>query len=180
MNRIFGRTLRSFSTTTLRSSETTAYPFAKDAVISQSSLPESLNLGALRRGRGLIEYVRKELVPPEKKQWLETLFSRNHPDRLLPGSVVSVVLNHAPSTFTGVLISLRRRGVDSSIVLRNVVQRIGTELQVFVGSPHLKEIKVIQRASGKKGEGKRMRRAKLFYLRDSPEKMSAISVGKRR
>jgi len=51
-------------------------------------------------------------------------------------------------------------------------------MQFFVGSPHVKEIKVVHRAGGKgPNSGKRMRRAKLFYLRDSPEKMSAISAG---
>jgi len=108
------------------------------------------------------------------------LFSRRHPERLLPGSVVAVTLAHAPTSFSGVLLSVRRRGPDTSFVLRNIVHRTGVEMQFFVNSPHVKEIRVIQRAGGGGGkEGRRMRRAKLFYLRDSPEKMSEISAGVR-
>jgi large subunit ribosomal protein L19 len=47
-------------------------------------------------------------------------------------------------------------------------------MQLYVNSPHLKAIKVLQ-----KPPGGRMRRAKLFYLRDSPEKMSALVSGKK-
>jgi len=88
---------------------------------------------------------------------------------------------HAPATFSGVLVSVRRRGLDTSFVLRNIISRTGVEMQFFVNSPHLKDIKVISRAGGGSGrkEGVKVRRAKLFYLRDSPEKMTAISAGMR-
>jgi large subunit ribosomal protein L19 len=152
------------------------YIFSKEAVVSSCPSDPS---AALRKGKGLIEHVRRELVPSEKREWLTTLFARNHPNRLLPGSVVSITQTHAPTNFTGILISLRRRGLDSSIILRNVVQRVGVEIQVFLGSPHLKEIKVLQRADGKSGS-KRARRAKLYYLRDAPDKMSAISTNFKR
>jgi large subunit ribosomal protein L19 len=155
---------------------TSTYPFAKEATLSNRIEPVTK---PLLKGKGLIEQVRQELVPPEKREWLKTLFARNHPDRLLPGSVVSITQTHAPTNFTGVLISLRRKGLDSSIILRNVVQRVGVEIQVFLGSPHLKEIKVLQRADGKSGS-KRARRAKLYYLRDAPDKMSTISTNFKR
>lgn len=54
-------------------------------------------------------------------------------------------------------------------------------MQFFANSPHVKEIKIVQRAGGGGGkDGRRQRRAKLFYLRDSPEKMSMISAGIKR
>jgi len=53
-------------------------------------------------------------------------------------------------------------------------------MQFFVNSPHVKDIKVLQRAGGGGGkEGRRQRRAKLFFLRDAPDKMTAISAGVR-
>jgi large subunit ribosomal protein L19 len=53
-------------------------------------------------------------------------------------------------------------------------------MQFFVNSPHVQDITVVQKAGGKGGrEGRRMRRAKLFYLRDSPEKMSTLTAGAR-
>jgi len=154
----------------------TTYAFSKEATVSNHTEPPTK---ALLKGKGLIDHVRQELVPPEKREWLKTLFARNHSDRLLPGSVVSITQTHAPTAFTGVLISLRRKGLDSSITLRNVVQRVGVEIQVFLGSPHLKEIKVLQKADGKSGS-KRARRAKLYYLRDAPDKMSTISTNFKR
>lgn len=129
-----------------------------------------------------MEHVKKVLPTPQKRQLLDTYFSRRQPLRILPGSVLTVSLAHAPTSFTGVLLSVRRRGPDTSFVLRNVINRTGVEMQFFVGSPHLKDIKIIRRAGGGTGGasvGPRMRRAKLFYLRDSPEKMTAISAGMR-
>ncbi|KAH7916739.1 hypothetical protein BJ138DRAFT_995064 [Hygrophoropsis aurantiaca] len=141
------------------------------------SIP-SAQLDALRRGKGLMYHLQQSLPHPEKQKWLATLFSRRHPERLLPGSVLTVTLEHAPTTFSGVLLSIRRRGPDTSFVLRNVIQRTGVEMQFFVNSPHVKDIKIVQRAGGGGGkEGRRQRRAKLFFLRDSPDKMSAISAG---
>ncbi|KDQ64822.1 hypothetical protein JAAARDRAFT_238795 [Jaapia argillacea MUCL 33604] len=157
------------------STATAPYPFSKVAIIPPAPAAPP---AALRQGKGLMPYLQRTLPSPEKQKLLDTLFSRRHPDRLLPGSVLTVILNHAPTTFSGVLLSIRRRGPDTSFVLRNVINRTGVEMQFFVSSPHVKEIKVVQGAGGSGGkQGRRMRRAKLFYLRDSPEKMSAISAG---
>ncbi|CCM02824.1 uncharacterized protein FIBRA_04936 [Fibroporia radiculosa] len=154
------------------------YPFSTAAKIPPppaNPLPESL-----RQGKGLMQYLTQTLPSPEKQNLLSTYFSRRHPLRVLPGSVLTVTLGHAPTTFSGVLMSVRRRGLDTSFVLRNVINRTGVEMQFFVSSPHLRNIKVLQRAGGGGGKaGRRMRRAKLFYLRDSPEKMTAISAGVR-
>ncbi|KAG6378486.1 translation protein SH3-like domain-containing protein [Boletus reticuloceps] len=154
------------------------YPFSKTAILP-SSLPIPLGQhDALRKGKGLMTFLRQGLPEPKKREMLATLFSRRHPDRLLPGSVLTVTTEHAPGIFSGVLISVRRRGPDTSFVLRNVVQRTGVEMQFFVNSPHLKDIKVRQRAGERRVP--KQRRAKLFFLRDAPDKMTEISssVGK--
>ncbi|KAI6004092.1 translation protein SH3-like domain-containing protein [Pisolithus albus] len=154
------------------------YPFSKNSLLPVPLAVPSERADALRKGRGLMYFLQQNLPEPKKRQWLQTLFSRQHPQRLLPGSVLTVTLEHAPGVFSGVLMSVRRRGPDTSFVLRNVVQRTGVEMQFFVNSPHLKDIRVIQRAGGGPGkEGRRQRRAKLFFLRDSPSKMTAISAG---
>ena len=165
---------RSASTATA----TKPYPFSNVAILPPK--PKISVTPSLRKGKGIMEHIHKTLPTPEKQALISTLFSRRHPNRLLPGSVLTVTLAHAPTSFSGVLLSIRRRGPDTSFLLRNVVQRTGVEMQFFVNSPHLKEIKVVQRAGGGGGkEGRRMRRAKLFYLRDSPDKMSEISAGVR-
>lgn len=147
---------------------TATYPFSKTALVLPTS-PAPIP-AALRQGRGLMQHLQKTLPTPEKQKLLQTLFSRNSLSCLRPGSVVSVTLNHAPTNFTGVLLSIRRRGTDTSFIVRNIIQRTGVEMQFFANSLHLKDIKVLQQPP--RG---RMRRAKLFYLRDSPEKMSVIA-----
>lgn len=152
------------------SSSAKSYPFSSDAII----LPEPFKTApaGLRAGKGLMAHLLKTLPSPEKQTLLRKLFSKQSPERLYAGSVLTVTMEHAPGTFTGVLLAIRRRGPDSSFVLRNVIQRTGVEMQIFPNSPHIKDIKVVQ-----KPPGGRMKRAKLFYLRDSPDKMSAIAGG---
>ena len=156
------------------------YPYSQAAIIPPA--PTTSTPAALRQGKGLMAYLQQTLPSTEKQNIISTLFSRNHPERVRPGSVLTVNLAHAPTTFSGVLISIRRRGPDTSFVLRNVVQRTGVEMQFFVNSPHLKEIVVVSRVG--RGDGKRKReglkKAKLFYLRDSPERMTSAGAGVRR
>jgi len=87
-----------------------------------------------------------------------------------PGSVLTVNLASALRRFRACSSPSAARP-DTSFVLRNVVQRTGVEMQFFVNSPHVKEIVVVSRRStdGKK-KGKASE-AKLFYLRDSPERI---------
>ncbi|KAG7448968.1 RNA-binding domain-containing protein [Guyanagaster necrorhizus] len=145
-----------------------AYPFSKAAIIRPE--PTSHIPNALREGKGLMPYLFKNLPPRDKQKMLRTLFSRKSPSQLKPGSILTITMDHAPSVFTGVLLSIRRRGPDTSVVLRNILQRTGVDMQIFVNSPHVKEIKVVR-----KPPRGRMRRAKLFYLRDAPDKMSMIA-----
>ncbi|KAJ7368071.1 hypothetical protein DFH08DRAFT_928374 [Mycena albidolilacea] len=148
------------------------YPFSKTALIRPE--PYVAPPVALKLGKGLMPYLSKTLPTPEKQQMLRHLFSRQSRHQLYPGSIITVTVEHAPMTFTGVLLAIRRRGPDTSFVVRNIIQRTGVEMQFFVNSPHLKQIKLLQ-----KPPKRRMRRAKLYYLRDSPEKMSLLAGNKK-
>jgi large subunit ribosomal protein L19 len=166
--RAFRGTARLFST------ERLTYPFSSKIITPDppyESPPESLC-----HGKGLMEHLHKTLPTPEKQELLATLFSHKHPDRIRPGSVLRVKMEHAPTSFAGVLLAVRRRGVDTSFVLRNIVQGTGVEVQFFANSPHLKDITVIRDHTGKRG-GRSVRRAKLYYLRNSPVKMTAFASG---
>jgi ribosomal protein L19 len=157
------------------SASSPGYTFSKTAILPAPLPIPSGRQETLQKGKGLMAFLNQALPEPKKREWLATFFSRRHPDRLLPGSVLTVTTEHAPGIFSGVLISVRRRGPDTSFVVRNVIQRTGIEMQFFVNSPHVKDIKVRQRAGEHKGN--KQRRAKLFFLRDSPDKMTAISAG---
>ena len=179
----------------LLSTSAKPYPYSQVAIIPPppaGSPPPP----ALHQGKGLMAYLQHTLPSTEKQKLIGTLFSKSHPDRVRPGSVLTVNLAHAPTSFSGVLISVRRRGPDTSFVLRNVVQRTGVEMQFFVNSPHVKDVVVVSRAGGGGGGGggssgnggapadrkkqrKGLKKAKLFYLRDSPERMTSASAGVR-
>ncbi|KAJ4472261.1 hypothetical protein J3R30DRAFT_3672613 [Lentinula aciculospora] len=168
---LHGRLIKVMMTTAAQA-VTKPYPFSKTAIIHpERYVPPP---APLVQGKGLMPYLQRNLTTPEKQTMLRELFGRHSEKRIYPGSIVGVTLEHAPFAFTGVVLAIRRRGVDTSMVLRNVIQRTGVEMQVFVNSPHVKTIKVIQKPP--KG---RMKRAKLFYLRYSPEKMSALAGSKK-
>ncbi|GAW01854.1 mitochondrial ribosomal [Lentinula edodes] len=100
------------------------YPFSKTAII----LPEPYVSPPLPlvQGKGLMPYLQKNLTTPEKQTMLRELFGRHSAKRIYPGSIVGVTLEHAPFAFTGVVLAIRRRGIDTSMVLRNVIQRTET------------------------------------------------------
>lgn len=148
-----------------------AYPFALNPIRIEP--PAALPTPRLLQGKGVMEYVKETLPNARRKAVVDRLFGRNSPQRVTMGSVLTVQQEHAPTQFTGVLMDIRRRGPATSFLLRNIVQRTGVEVRFFVYSPHIKDIKINSRARG-------TRRAKLYYLRDSPEKMNAIASGRTR
>lgn len=161
---------------------TTVYPFASNALIPP--VPGDPRPKSLLKGKSLMEHLHKTTLSERARRMVEVDFSRRHPNRIRVGSVLTVTLEHPPHSFSGVLIAIKRKGADTSILLRNIVQRTGVEMQFFLNSPAIRNIKVIQRAGGTPppGEegvkiGKAMVRSKLYFLRDYPSKMSAISAG---
>lgn len=148
--------------------ETRVYPFSKTAIIPEP--PKKAAPASVRQGRGVMPYLMKNLGTPEKRAMRWELFNRKSSNQIRVGSILAVTMEHTPSIFTGVLISIRRRGPDTSILMRNILQRTGVDMQIYVMSPHVKEIKVVR--APPKG---RMKRAKLYYLRDEPDKMSQIA-----
>jgi large subunit ribosomal protein L19 len=161
---------------------TKAYPFASNALVPP--VPGDLRPKTLLKGKNLMEYLHKTTLSERARQMIEVDFSRRHPNRIRVGSVLTITLEHPPHSFSGVLIAIKRKGADTSILLRNIVQRTGVEMQFFLNSPAIRNIKMIQRAGGTPppGEegvkmGKAMVRSKLYFLRDYPSKMSAISAG---
>jgi large subunit ribosomal protein L19 len=154
------------------------FPFSQTAKAidraDQTALPPSL-----LKGTSLMTHLRETIPSGYTKELLSNYFNSRSPGQLLPGSVLSVTSDGG--SFAGVLISVRHKGVDSSFTLRNIIQRTGVEMRFNVGSPLIKEVKVISRAGGKgQHTTKRMRRAKLFYLREQPAKMIAISSAVKR
>ena len=110
------------------------------------------------------------------------LLDRGSPACLTPGSIVIVKRQQCLSkpnvgTFIGTLLEIRRKGVASSITLRNVVHRQAVELSIPVFSPLVKGIEVVRKVN-------RFRRARLSLLRDAKRKQTPLLaenfIGKKR
>lgn len=122
--------------------------------------------------KNVIDVVSHEQVQRANIDGRMELFSRKNPKRIQPGSVLLVeTLNskakESTSTFMGVVIAIRRKGLETTFTLRNIVMKVGVEQRFALYSPMLKSIKVLQQAGSK---DIKFRRAKLFYLRDQPGK----------
>ena len=86
---------------------------------------------------------------------------------------VGVVIQEGGKTrtqpFEGIVIAKRHTGINETITVRRVFQGVGVERVFLLHSPRIRDIKIIRRG--------KVRRAKLYYLRDRVGK--AIRVKER-
>jgi large subunit ribosomal protein L19 len=68
--------------------------------------------------------------------------------------------------YEGVVIAKRNGGISETITVRRVFQGIGVERVFLLHSPRIDQIKIIRRG--------KVRRAKLYYLRDRVGKATRI------
>lgn len=86
------------------------------------------------------------------------LFSPTNPDAAKVGDILLVRLKNG-DPFAGVCLNIRKAGVDTGILLRNELTRVGVEMWFKIYSPAVEGIEVVQRRE------KRARRARLYYMR---------------
>ncbi|MGG6297491.1 50S ribosomal protein L19 [Leptolyngbya sp. AN02str] len=68
--------------------------------------------------------------------------------------------------YEGTVIAMRNGGVNETITVRRIFQGVGVERVFLVHSPRIESIKVLRRG--------KVRRAKLYYLRDRIGKATRI------
>ncbi|PQE28532.1 mitochondrial ribosomal protein [Rutstroemia sp. NJR-2017a WRK4] len=95
------------------------------------------------------------------------LFSKANPEAARVGDVLLVRLKTG-DPFAGVCINIRRRGVETGILLRNELTRVGVEMWYKIYSPNVEGIEVVQR------KAKRARRARLTYMRKPKHDMRSV------
>jgi large subunit ribosomal protein L19 len=88
-----------------------------------------------------------------------------------PGDVIRVkvaVLENRgrANNFTGICIARRNRGMGSSFTLRSVVANVPVERTFPLYAPTIKEFEILER--------RKVRRGKLYYLRDKPLRYSRV------
>ncbi|CAI9280453.1 unnamed protein product [Lactuca saligna] len=113
-----------------------------------------------KTARHIMQILDKEAVKEVNTQ-------REIPD-IRPGYIIQLKLEvpenkRRVSTVKGIVIARRNAGLNSTIRLRRLVAGVGVESLLPLYSPNVKEIKVLDK--------KKVRRAKLYYLRD---KMNAL------
>jgi large subunit ribosomal protein L19 len=95
------------------------------------------------------------------------LFSKTNPESAHVGDILLVRLKTG-DPFAGVCINIRRRGVDTGILLRNELTRVGVEMWFKIYSPNVEGIEVVQRKE------KRARRARLTYMRKLKHDLGSV------
>ncbi|XP_027340296.1 50S ribosomal protein L19-1, chloroplastic-like [Abrus precatorius] len=113
-----------------------------------------------KTARHIMQILDKEAVEEVKVQ-------REIPD-IKPGYIVQLKVEvpenkRRVSVIKGIVIARRNAGLNSTFRIRRLVAGVGIESLFPLYSPNIKEIKVLDK--------KRVRRAKLYYLR---EKMNAL------
>ncbi|KAE8152510.1 translation protein SH3-like domain-containing protein [Aspergillus avenaceus] len=92
---------------------------------------------------------------------------RRNPRSVKVGDILRVTFKNG-DPFSGVCLSIRLRGVDTSFLLRNELTRVGVEMWVKAFSPNVNSVEIVQRTE------KRKRRARLYYMRQPKHDMRSV------
>ncbi|KAH7413673.1 translation protein SH3-like domain-containing protein [Phaeosphaeria sp. MPI-PUGE-AT-0046c] len=95
------------------------------------------------------------------------LFAKDNPECARVGDVL-LVRQRTGDPFAGVCINIRRQGIDTAILLRGQLTRVGVEMWYKVYSPLVEGIEVVQRAA------KRARRARLTFMRTAKHDRGSV------
>lgn len=95
------------------------------------------------------------------------LFDPKNPDGAKAGDIIMATFKTG-EPFSGVAMSVKWRGPHTSVLLRNQLTRIGTEMDIKVFSPLVQSMEVVQKAT------KRPRRARLYYLRKPEHDVGSV------
>jgi large subunit ribosomal protein L19 len=86
------------------------------------------------------------------------LFDTSNPDCVNVGDII-LVRQRTGEPFAGVVIRLLRKGVDTSVLLRNTMTGVGVEMEFKVYSPNVTSIELVKRRD------KVPKQNVLYYLR---------------
>ncbi|KAK4186916.1 translation protein SH3-like domain-containing protein [Podospora australis] len=84
------------------------------------------------------------------------------------GDVLMVTHRRGGEPFAGVLLSIRRAGIDSAILLRNTLGKVGVEMWYKIYNRNVAGIEIVKRRK------KRARRARLTYMRQPKHDMGSV------
>ena len=100
------------------------------------------------------------------------LFAKDAEPRIWPGSLVMVEqltskTRGTKTVFAGILVAIRRRGLQSNIVLRNYVLGTAVEMMFPLFSPTILNVKILKSRKMDNISGD-----SAYWIRDNPQKLS--------
>lgn len=102
----------------------------------------------------------------ENEQLRKEIFDFNVGDTIVVGYRVKEGNRERVQAFEGTVIKIQGKGSRATFTVRRVLQGVGVERTFPVHSPKIETLKVLRRG--------KVRRAKLFYLRDRQGKAAKV------
>ena len=102
----------------------------------------------------------------ENEQLRQENFDFNVGDTVVIGYKIKEGNRERVQAFEGTVIKKQRKGSRATFTVRRVLQGVGVERTFPIHSPRIESLKVIRRG--------KVRRAKLYYLRDRVGKASKV------
>jgi large subunit ribosomal protein L19 len=102
----------------------------------------------------------------EAEQIKENLPDIHVGDTIRVGVLIQEGNKERTQPYEGTVIAKRNGGINETITVRRVFQGVGVERVFLVHSPRIESIKIVRRG--------RVRRAKLYYLRDRVGKATRV------
>lgn len=153
--------LQALSRRSISTTDNSADSVAQEATASVPGVPPRIKFKRLdKTAKFIMQILDKEAVEEVRNQ-------REIPD-IRPGYIIQLKVEvpdnkRRVSILKGIVIARRNAGLNTTFRLRRLVAGVGVESLFPLYSPNIKEIKVLDK--------KKVRRAKLYYLRD---KMNAL------
>ena len=87
-------------------------------------------------------------------------------DTIRVGVIIQEGGKERTQPYEGVVIAMRNGGINETITVRRIFQGVGVERVFLLHSPRIESIKILRRG--------KVRRAKLYYLRDRVGKATRV------
>jgi large subunit ribosomal protein L19 len=109
----------------------------------------------------------QEIIRSIEAEQLKTNLPEIHVgDTVKVGVIIQEGNKERTQPYEGVVIAKRGAGTNQSITVRRIFQGVGVERVFLVHSPRIESIKILRRG--------KVRRAKLYYLRDRVGKATRL------
>lgn len=149
-----------YATADVAESEATS-PLAEEPVTGRAALKSKT---LTKKAGHIMQILNDEAVAAAR-------MGRNIPD-LRAGDIIAMRVEipenkNRISLVRGIVIAKHNAGINSTFRIRRILAGVGVEMVFPVFSPNIKELKVVDK--------RKVRRAKLYYLRDKIAKLSTVN-----